>query len=126
MSEAPPENRVKTSTVGDVLVVTPPAEVDHGNSEKLREALSSALAGHAVVVVDMTANIFCDSSGLHALLMAQRSRPGSELRVAVDHTHVRRVFKLTGMQRVVRLFNTVQEAVAAEPGSPDNADERSE
>lgn len=70
------------STEGNVLVVTPPAEIDVLNSGKLRDALLSALADHATVVVDMTANKFCDSSGLQALVAAHRCRPG-ELRVAV-------------------------------------------
>ena len=116
MTEDRPAKDIKISTVGDIPVVIPPAEIDAANSDELCEALSSALAGHAAVVVDMTRNVFCDSSGLRALLLAQRSRPGSELRVAVDHMRVRRVFKLTGTQRYVRVFNTVAEAVEAEPG----------
>lgn len=99
------------STEGDVLVVTPPAEIDVLNSGKLRDALLSALADHATVVVDMTANKFCDSSGLQALVAAHRCRPG-ELRVAVDHTHVQRIFKLTGADRVIRIFSTVADAIA--------------
>lgn len=116
MTEDRPAKYIKISAVGDIPVVIPPAEIDAGNSDELCEALSSALAGHAAVVVDMTSNVFCDSSGLRALVLAQRARPGSELRVAVDHMHVRRVFKMTGTQRYVRVFNTVAEAVEAEPG----------
>jgi anti-sigma B factor antagonist len=116
MPENPPETGVATSMVGDTLVITPPAEVDHGNSTELLEALAEALAAHRTVVVDMTGNVFCDSSGLRALLVAQRSRPDSELRMAVDGTHVRRIFKMTGTHRLLRLFDTVADAVAAEPG----------
>ena len=117
MTEGPPDQGVKISAVGDVLVVIPPAEIDMLNSGKLRDTLLPALADHAVVVVDMTANKFCDSSGLQALVAAHRSRPG-ELRVAVDHTHVQRIFKVTGADRVIRIFNTVADAVAAEPADP--------
>ena len=116
MTEDPPEKGVTTSSMGGVLVVTPPAEIDHGNSDELRQALSSALASHATVVVDMTENVFCDSGGLRALLLAQRSWPRRELRVAVAQTQVRRIFKMTGTQRLVRVFGTVEEAVAAESG----------
>jgi anti-sigma B factor antagonist len=103
--------------VGDVAVVTPPAQVDIGNSRQVRRALLAALADHGTVVVDMTGNVFCDSSGLQALVTAHRFRPDQELRVAVDHPHVRRVFEMTGADRIIRIFDTVADAVAAPPAS---------
>jgi len=109
---------VRVAVAGEVAVVTPPAEVDVLNSVMLREVLLAALGEHATVVADMTTNVFCDSTGLQALVIAHRSRAGGELRVAVDHTHLRRIFKVTGVNKVLRVFDTVADAISAPPAGP--------
>jgi anti-sigma B factor antagonist len=101
--------------LGGLPVVTPPAEIDRANADQLREALASASVEHATVVVDMTANSFCDSSGLSALIMAhQRARAaGGELRLVMGGPTPHRVFKVTGLDRVFRIFDSLPEAIAA-------------
>jgi anti-anti-sigma factor len=116
------DQAVRVAVTGEVAVVTPPAAVDALNSLVLRHALLVALAEHATVVADMTANEFCDSTGLQALMIAHRSGAGGELRVAVDHTQLRRIFKLTGVNKVLRIFHTVADAISAPPADIPAAD----
>lgn len=56
----------RVGLVGGLPVVTPPAVIDIANADQLREALASAGAEHTTVLVDLTANMFCDSSSVVA------------------------------------------------------------
>ena len=101
--------------VRGVPVVAAPEEIDITNAEALRSALlESAANGHDTLVVDMTRTRFCDSSGLHTLIAAQkRARAqGRELLLVIPSSTVLRVFALTGMDRVIPNFTSLAEALA--------------
>ena len=101
--------------VRGVPVVTAPDEIDMSNSPALRSALQEAAAhGHGTVVLDMTGTQFCDSSGLHALLAAHRSAQaeGGELLLASSAMAVLRVLQLTGIDRAVPSFTSLDKAFA--------------
>ena len=70
-------------------------------------------------VVDMTATEFCGSSGISVLVWAhKRARAGGgELRLVMGSHAVYRVFKVTGVDRALRIFTSLPEAVAASPPS---------
>ena len=72
----------------------------------------------ATLVVDMTGVTFIDSMMLGVLLSAtRRARPnGTELRIVVDDPHVRRIFELTLLDRVMQLYPSVDAALAGERG----------
>jgi anti-sigma B factor antagonist len=99
-------------------VVTPPAEITIQNAGQLAEALAAASGGHTVVVVDMTANEFCDSSGISVLVLAQkRAREATgEVRLVMNDSVVHRIFKVTGVDGIFRIFGSLLSAVAAGPG----------
>jgi anti-sigma B factor antagonist len=113
----------RVGLVGGLPVVTPPAVIDIANADQLREALASAGAEHTTVVVDLTANIFCDSSGINALVRAhQRARAaGGEVRLVMGKLTPRRVFKVTGLDRVFRIFDSLPEAIEAKPPAASGA-----
>ena len=113
------------STSG-VPVVVAPEEIDITNAEGLRAALLQA-AGHGpgAFVVDMTRTRFCDSAGIHALVDAhKRARDtGSQVLLATAGAAVPRIFEITGIDRVIPRFPSLEEALehipAAEtPGPP--------
>jgi anti-sigma B factor antagonist len=110
----------RISADNGIPVVSVPAELDFANIDELREALASAGEGQAVVIVDMSSNELCDSSGLVALLIAnkQAQTAGGELRLAMDGFASRRTFKVTGASQLFRIFDTVAEAGAARPLRP--------
>jgi anti-sigma B factor antagonist len=108
-----------------LAVVTPPTEITIQNTEQLREALAAAGEDHTVIVVDMTANEFCDSSGISELVMAQkRARAATgEVRLVMTDPAVRRIFKVTDVDGIFRIFDSLDNAVAADPaaGAPGTA-----
>ena len=101
-------------TIEGVPVVAAPEEVDITNAAGLRQALLAAASnGHKRFVVDMTRTLFCDSSGVHALAAAHRRAldEDRELLLAVSGPAVLRVLELTGVDRVIRAFATLEEAL---------------
>jgi anti-sigma B factor antagonist len=106
----------QTAQTATVVVVLP-AEIDVTNSEQVHEQLVAALTpGVSVVVGDLTATSFCDSSGVHALVFAHEAAVarGAQVRLAVPtEGSVRRVLELIGAGRILGIHTSVAEAVGA-------------
>ncbi len=99
--------------VEGVAVVTAPEEIDLANAAGLRATLlEAARPGRAMVVVDMSRTRFCDSAGLNALVTADRQARanGGEVRLVVGEG-VARVVALTGVDRVVPVFASLEDAL---------------
>jgi anti-sigma B factor antagonist len=106
------------TTISGIPVVRVPAEVDITNAGLLREAMQSAVAsGHATIVVDMSDTAFCDTAGLQVLVLAHRRAiaEGGEVRLVVRAAPLLRLFSLTGIDRVIPNFGTVDGAVRELP-----------
>jgi anti-sigma B factor antagonist len=99
------------------VVVGLPAEIDVTNSEQVYDQLAEVFTqGVRIVVADMTETVFCDSSGVHALMHAYESAAARDvrLRLAVSqHTSVPRVLQLIGVGRLVPVFSSLQDALDA-------------
>jgi anti-sigma B factor antagonist len=97
------------------VVVELPAEIDVTNSEQVYQQLVAVLAlGVDTVVADMTATVFCDSSGVHAIMHAYETAGARDvqLRLAVSPgTSVRRVLELIGVGRLLPVYPTLEEAL---------------
>ena len=65
-------------------------------------------------MADLTRTRFCDSCGLHALLAAHKraQAEGGELLLVISSTAVLRVFALTGIDRMIPNFTSLEEALA--------------
>ena len=100
-----------------VYVVRVVGEVDMSHEEELRGELRSAVAADAKgIVVDLTECEFIDSSGIRALLLsreAQNSGDGSEhLAVAASSEQILRILTVMGIDRVIPVRPTVEEAAS--------------
>jgi anti-sigma B factor antagonist len=97
-------------------VVVLPVEIDVTNSELALGLLSAALdLGVPLVIADLTATSFCDTSGVRALVQAheQAGLRGRQLRLAVPMGgSVRRVLELTGLGRRLNVYPGLDEAIA--------------
>jgi len=98
-------------------VLTVRGEVDITTTPRVRAQLISLLSeGTPHVIVDLEGVDFLDSSGLGALiagLKLARSRSG-ELRLVCDRQRsVRKVLEVTGLERVLDRYDSVDAAVAA-------------
>ena len=112
------DDRLTVQAAGGVPVVTAPREIDFTTAAGLRAAMLAAAArGHGRFVVDMTRTRFCDSAGLRVLADAhKRGRAeGGEVLLVITSTAVLRVFAITGLDRVIPNFASLQEALARAP-----------
>jgi anti-anti-sigma factor len=93
------------------------------SSAAVAAAMVSA-RGRGTFVVDMSQTRFCDSAGIHVLVGAHnRSQAeGGEMLLAVSAAPLLPVFAVTGIDRLIPNFSSLQEALAranaARPGCP--------
>ena len=105
-----------TATMGALTVVTFPAEIDMATSGAIGERVAAALAlGAHAVIADMTASTFCDSAGISMLIRAkkQATARGAELRLLLPCPNVVRVLKIQGVDAVLPIYDSLEEALAA-------------
>jgi anti-sigma B factor antagonist len=106
----------------DVYVVRVAGEVDMSHEEELRGELRNAVASDSKgMVVDLTECEFIDSSGVRALLVSREAQhseeDGSErLAVAASSEQILRILSVMGLDRVIPIRPTVEEAAAALSG----------
>jgi len=103
--------------VRGVPVVAAPEEIDITNAAELQAALldacGSEAGGHRTFVVDMTRTRFCDSAGIAALVGAHKraQAEGGRVLLAVSGVAVPRIFELTGIDRIIPSFTSLEEAL---------------
>jgi anti-sigma B factor antagonist len=103
---------------GPWAMVSLPAEVDMETAPGVAADLGRVVAdGADVVVVDMSATAFCDTSGVQVLLAAHRRAQGggTQLRVVAPSAMVRRVLELLEVDRVLAVYATLGEALIDAP-----------
>lgn len=107
---------VSSGNHGDVVVIQVAGEVDATSAGLLREALTVAMSeGTPRLVADLSQVDFMDSTGLGVLvgrLKAVRQLGGS-LHCVVTAERVQRIFNATGLERVIPLHVSLEEAIAA-------------
>jgi len=102
--------------VGRVPVVALPAEIDGTSADVLRAALLMASRhGHATIVVDMTQTQLCDSTGPNMLVRAHKRAvaEGGEVRLVISETSMPDVLAVTGLDRLIPSFTSMDQALAA-------------
>jgi anti-sigma B factor antagonist len=100
----------------DTHVVTVSGEVDLYTAPEFKQRVMAPIAaGTEHVIVDLTGTSFIDSSSLGALIGAHRrlSARGGRLIVACDDEAILRTFKITGLDGVFKLVDSVEAALGA-------------
>jgi anti-sigma B factor antagonist len=102
----------------DVHFVQIRGEVDMSHEDELRGELRTAVAAKPKgIVVDLTECEFIDSSGVRALLLSreeQHPEDGAEpLAVAASSEQILRILSVMGLDRVIPIRPTAEEAAAA-------------
>jgi anti-anti-sigma factor len=102
---------------GDAVVATVEGDVDLSNSGELRRALQEAATPDAIgVAVDMSSVGYMDSSGMTVLSEVARELTLRRQRLAVvapPGAAVRRLIELVGLDRVLSLSASLDDATAA-------------
>ena len=104
-------------------VMSLPEHIDLSNVGEIREQLLSLINRDVpVLIADMSATIACDHAGAAALgRVYQRAvANGTELRLVVRSEIVRRVLSISGVDRLVSIYPTL-EAALAPTAPPDRA-----
>jgi sigma-B regulation protein RsbU (phosphoserine phosphatase) len=108
---------------GRHAVVTMPAEMDITNASGISDQLAAVTAqSPEVIIADMTATVFCDTSGVHALTRARElaAASGSELRLALGGSPATRIIQLLGLDQIVPVYHDVEESLATPRNRPDS------
>jgi anti-sigma B factor antagonist len=108
-----PADAVTGALTWSVLPLT--GDVDLAAAPALRAELKASLDGSPSLVLDLSALDFIDSTGLGVLVGAlRRARSdGGDIRLAALPASIGRVFSVTGLDQVFRVFPTVEAATAS-------------
>jgi anti-sigma B factor antagonist len=101
---------------GPPVVITLPAEIDAANAPGVGQRLCSGFApGVTAVIADLTWTVFCDSSGVKQLVLAHHCAAAhhAQLRLVVPHARVLSVLKLTGIDRLLPVYPSLDAALSA-------------
>jgi anti-anti-sigma factor len=99
-----------------IRVVQPSGVLDSTQATQLQNHVDDVVnAGANVVLVDLQAVTFMDSSGLAALVVAFKTvrSAGGDLCVCSLNQQVRMLFELTSMDRIFQIFRDREEFVQA-------------
>jgi anti-anti-sigma factor len=97
----------------EYILVTLAGEIDYAAVAGLRERLFALTASGRQVVADLDRVSFIDAAGIGVLAGAARRAAvhGSTLHVVCARRQTRRLFRLTGLDRVVSLAGDITEAL---------------
>ncbi|WP_433331522.1 STAS domain-containing protein [Spirillospora sp. CA-294931] len=92
-------------------------DIDVVSRTRFEEGLFEAVDAGPSMVVDMRQVTFCDSTGLNAIVAANRRalERGGHIALIALPPRVERVFRVTGIDKFVPIYKTLREAVAALP-----------
>jgi anti-sigma B factor antagonist len=111
-----------TDLPGDRWLLTLEGEHDMSTADDLREKLRAVFRTGTALVIDLSAATFVDSSTLAVLMEADRyadDHVGDQFGIVVrPNSAVERLFALTGVRRVFRIFDNVDDAFAAFEAEP--------
>jgi anti-anti-sigma factor len=109
-----PRLRVRTEERADAILLFPEGDVDTESHDLFRQALSAAMAANrAQVVVDLAEVRYIDTVGLGALVTGLRAAglAGCRLSLVSPNPHIQRVLHLTGVSRLMPVYQLHEEAL---------------
>lgn len=111
------------SEMHDVLVLTATTDrIDAANAIHLKDEFRNATGSfEGRVVMDLSSVNFMDSSGLGAMVAALKTLTGRKLELTNMTPTVDKVFRLTRMDKVFLLHETLQDAFAPSSSDTDAA-----
>jgi stage II sporulation protein AA (anti-sigma F factor antagonist) len=97
------------------LVAEIDGDIDHHSAEIIRDKLERefARAGAKNIIFDLKRVSFMDSSGIGMILGRYRAleKLGGEVAVAGVSPEASRVFELSGLQKLIKVYSGVESAV---------------
>ena len=96
-------------------IVSLPEELDIANGLAVGDELIAALRpGVQVLIADMSATKYCDSTAMRQLIIASKHAVcvGAEFRVVVSSPIVRHLMHVTGADRMLRMYPDMTAALS--------------
>lgn len=107
------------------LVIQMEGELDHHTSVELRRQIGSAWAemGGRNLVFDFLGVTFMDSSGIGVMIgrYKETTALGGRIAIANPNEKIREIIRLSGLSRLLPVFDTVAEAIAYAEGREGDA-----
>ncbi|NUR06896.1 MAG: STAS domain-containing protein [Nocardioidaceae bacterium] len=103
---------------GDYTVLQPQGEIDFATGPQLKDAITESLvAGDVHLVIDLLKVDFIESTGLGALIGGRRRAHGlkGSFSLVCTEEQMLKIFRITGLDKVFTIHDTVDEAVAEPP-----------
>ena len=102
-------------SAGSATVVRLAGEIDLYNVDQVRSAIGAAVDdGPSRVVIDLSQVEFMDSTALGVLIEARAALPEGALRLASPQLETMRALKVSGLDRHLKVHDTVAEALSAD------------
>jgi anti-anti-sigma factor len=103
--------QLTTETFRDVLVAHAPDELNHERAEQFVDFVTGLVPRN--VVMDLDGTEMLDSSGLEALLNAQRGlrEDGGELKISTTNATNRKILEITRLDQEFEVYESVIDAV---------------
>ena len=99
----------------NILIVNLSGELDHNSAEEARVKIDDRIDRDNIekVILDFSGVTFMDSSGIGAVLGRYKklANKNGVLCIAEANKNVNRIFELAGLYKVIKNYNTVDEAV---------------
>lgn len=100
---------------GNILIVILSGELDHNSAEEVRVRIDDRIDRDNIskVILNFSEVTFMDSSGIGAVLGRYKkiSNKGGKLCIVEPSKTVNRIFELAGLYKIIKNYNTVDEAV---------------
>ena len=95
-------------------VIETPDRIDTSNNDELKKIIGDYVEnGIFKIVVDLKDTVFIDSSGLGALVshIAECRAKGGDVRLAATGKEVSRALEITQLDKILKIFPDVNEAI---------------
>lgn len=106
---------LKFDKVGDTVIAYMMGELDHHSAEEVRNKVDNRLDVEKInnLIMDFSGVTFMDSSGIGVVIGRYKklNRNGGKISVTNVTGAVRRVFELSGMFKIINLYNSIEEAI---------------
>lgn len=97
------------------LIVYMTGELDHHSAEEVRIKIDDRLERENInfLIMDFSGVTFMDSSGIGVVIGRYKKLSSKAGKIAVTNVNepIKRVFELSGMFKIVNLYDSVEEAV---------------
>lgn len=106
--------RIKVRKSDGVPIIVLSGEVDAYTCSHFREAMIETIeAGYSSLVVSMQDVEYIDSSGLGTLVggLKRASERGGRIAIVCNNSQIRKVFEITGLERVFPIYETESDAI---------------